>query len=59
MQQLQTRLSDMLSDPLPYRIRQLIYCIETAPIKDLQAFFPTLVNHVFGFQVNLKFNLYK
>lgn len=54
MYQLQSRLTDLLNYPLLDRVRQLTMCIETAPIKDLQAFFPTLVNHIFGFQVLLK-----
>lgn len=52
MYQLQARLSDVLNFPLSERIRQLVICIETAPIKDLQVFFPSLVNHIFGFQEN-------
>lgn len=54
MYQLQTRLTDVLNYPLQERIRQLMECIGTAPIKDLQAFFPTLVQHIFGFQVIMK-----
>lgn len=54
MYQLQTRLPDVLNYPLPDRIRQLMICIETAPMKDLQAFYPNLVHHIFGFQVVLK-----
>lgn len=46
----QARLTDVLNFPLPDRIRQLVMCIETAP--DLQAFFPHLVHHIFGFQEN-------
>lgn len=36
MYQLASRLTDILNYPLPDRIRQLVVCIETAPIKDLQ-----------------------
>jgi hypothetical protein len=52
MYQLQTRISDILNYPLAERISQLRYCIETAPIKDLQAFYPTLVQSIFGVNSN-------
>lgn len=52
MYQLQSRLSDVLNYPLPDRIRQLMMCVETVPIKDLQNFYPSLVSHIFGFQAN-------
>ena len=52
MYQLQSRLTDILNYPMQERIRQLMMCIETAPIKDLQTFYPTLVQHIFGYQEN-------
>jgi hypothetical protein len=52
MYQLQTRISDILNYPLAERISQLRYCIGTAPIKDLQAFYPTLVSSIFGVNQN-------
>lgn len=52
MYQLQARLIDVLNYPLPDRIRQLVVCFETAPIRDLESFFPTLVHHIFGDQSN-------
>lgn len=57
MYQSQARLTDVLNFPLHDRIRQLVVCIETAPIKDLQAFFPSLVHHVFGYQENAGWGL--
>lgn len=48
MYQLQTRISDILNYPLAERISQLRFCIETAPIKDLQSFYPLLVSNIFG-----------
>jgi sphingomyelin phosphodiesterase 4 len=48
MYQLQTRLLDILNLPLAEKIQQLKFCIETGPIKDLQAFFPALVQNIFG-----------
>ncbi|KAG5684621.1 hypothetical protein PVAND_013844 [Polypedilum vanderplanki] len=52
MYQLQTRINDILNYPLVERINQLRFCIETAPIKDLQAFYPTLVSNIFGINQN-------
>jgi Mitochondrial-associated sphingomyelin phosphodiesterase len=52
MYQIQTRLVDILNLPLLDRISQLRYCVETAPLKDLQAFFKTLVHHIFGLNSN-------
>lgn len=51
MYQLQSRLTDILNYPLNDRIHHLMIVMETAPLKDLQAFFPTLVHSIFGFQV--------
>jgi hypothetical protein len=48
MYQFQTRMTDVLNYPLPDRIRQMVILIETAPIKDLEAFFTTLVHSIFG-----------
>lgn len=48
MYQLQTRLIDILNYPLQERIAHLRYCIDTAPLKDLQSFFPALINSIFG-----------
>lgn len=48
MYQLQTRLIDLLNYPLQDRINHLRYCIESAPLKDLQSFYPVLINSIFN-----------
>lgn len=50
MYQLQTRLIDILNYPMQERIAHLRYCIDSAPLKDLQSFFPALINSIFGGQ---------
>ncbi|CRK96885.1 CLUMA_CG009869, isoform A [Clunio marinus] len=57
MFQLSTRLGDILNYPLFDRIRQLMICIETAPIKDLQAFYPMLISHIFGYSKSIGWGL--
>lgn len=57
MYQLTSRLTDILNYPLEMRIRQLVMCIEAAPMKDLQAFFPSLVSHIFGCQESVGWGL--
>lgn len=57
MYQLQTRLIDILNYPLQDRITHLRYCIDSAPLKDLQSFYPTLVNSIFGGQNGLGWGL--
>lgn len=47
-QQQTPRMTEViLNYPLPDRVRQLAMCIESAPIKDLQDFFPKLVHSLF------------
>lgn len=57
MYQLQTRLIDILNYPLQERIAHLRYCIDSAPLKDLQGFFPVLINSIFGSQNGIGWNL--
>lgn len=57
MYQLQSRLADVLNYPLNQRIYQLVHCIDTAPLKDLQAFFPRLVQDIFGGTLFQDFNV--
>lgn len=52
MYQLQTRLIDILNYPLQDRISHLRFCIDSAPLKDLQSFFPVLINSIFGNQTS-------
>lgn len=57
MYQLQTRLIDILNYPLQDRVTHLRYCIESAPLKDLQGFFPALINSIFNSQNNIGWGL--
>lgn len=55
-------MTDILNYPLLDRVRQMVIFIETAPIKDLEAFYSTLVHSIFGSgfgQVNSISNLVK
>lgn len=47
MYQLQTRLIDILNYPMQDRITHLRYCIDSAPLKDLQSFYPVFINSIF------------
>jgi hypothetical protein len=57
MYQLQTRLIDILNYPLPDRLAHLRYAIDSAPLKDLQSFYPLLINSIFGAQNHIGWGL--